>query len=137
MAKPLIIDLHLDLAWDALFWNRDLTLSAHEVRRQEETELSQVAEGFDCGKCSVTFPELRRGNVGIILSTIMSRIEPRHSENHRDGMWTQEQAMAVGRGHLVEKCSYLVAELARVWTVSAIQPKSRRLRLHPWDYRIP
>ena len=22
MTQPLIIDLHLDLAWDALFWNR-------------------------------------------------------------------------------------------------------------------
>ncbi len=100
MSQPLIIDLHLDLAWDALFWNRDLTIDAQQVRRQEETEPAQVAEGFDCGICTVTFPELRRGSVGIILSTIMSRIEPRHVENRRDGMRTQEQAMAVGRGHL-------------------------------------
>lgn len=100
MTLPLIIDLHLDLAWDALFWNRDLTVPAHEVRRQEENEPPQVAAGFDTGRCTVTFPEMRRGSVGIMLSTIMSRIEPRRGGERRDGMRTQEQAMAVGRGHL-------------------------------------
>ncbi len=100
MTQPLIIDLHLDLAWDALFWNRDLTQTAEQVRRQEDSEIPQVAEGFTTGTCTVTFPEMRRGNAGIMLSTIMSRIEPRYRRNRRDGMRTQEQAMAVGRGHL-------------------------------------
>jgi len=100
MAQPLIIDLHLDLAWDALFWNRDLTMTAHEVRAQEDGELPQIGEGFNTGQCTVTFPEMRRGSVGIMLSTIMSRIEPRNVDHRRDGMRTQEQAMAVGRGHL-------------------------------------
>ena len=100
MTQPLIIDLHLDLAWDALFWNRDLTLPAHEVRKQENSEPPQVTDKLDCGICTVTFPELRRGCVGIILSTIMSRIEPRSPDQRLDGMRTQEQAMAMGRGHL-------------------------------------
>ena len=100
MPQPLIIDLHLDLAWDALFWNRDLTLTAHQLRQQEEQDIPQVADGYDTGLCSVTFPEMRRGSVGIMLSTIMSRIEPRYLDSRRDGMRTQEQAMAVGRGHL-------------------------------------
>jgi membrane dipeptidase len=99
MVRPLVIDLHLDLAWDALFWNRDLTLTAHEVRQQEASEPPQVSPDYDVGLCSVTFPELRKGNVGIILSTIMSRVDAR---NHfmRDGMRTQEQAISMGRGHL-------------------------------------
>ena len=97
---PLTIDLHLDLAWDALFWNRDLTLTAAQVRAAEESEPAQVAEGFDTGLCTVTFPEMRRGRVGLMLSTIMSRIEPRDPAGRRDGMRTQEQAMAIGRGHL-------------------------------------
>ena len=99
MSQPLIIDLHLDLAWDALFWNRDLTLTAHEVREQERSEIPQVADDYDTGSCTVTFPEMRRGSVGIMLSTIMSRTEPRYRKR-RDGMRTQEQAIAVGRGHL-------------------------------------
>ena len=100
MTKPLIIDLHLDLAWDAVFWNRDLTLTAQQVRDQEESEIPQVADDYNTGTCTVTFPEMRRGRVGIMLSTIMSRIEPRYRANRRDGMRTQEQAMAMGRGHL-------------------------------------
>jgi membrane dipeptidase len=99
MPQTLIVDLHLDLAWDALFWNRDLTLTAHAVREQEANEPPQLAADFDTGVCSVTFPELRKGSVGIILSTIMSRIEPR-GERRRDGMRTQEQAIGLGRGHL-------------------------------------
>ena len=99
MSQPLIIDLHLDLAWDALFWNRDLTLTAHEVREQERSEIPQVADDYDTGSCTVTFPEMRRGSVGIMLSTIMARTEPRYRKR-RDGMRTQEQAIAVGRGHL-------------------------------------
>ena len=97
--KPLVIDLHLDLAWDALFWNRDLTLNPHQVREQEASEIPQVAEESSCGLCTVTFPELRRGRVGIILSTIMSRVERRRLEM-RDGLRTQEQAIGMGRGHL-------------------------------------
>ena len=99
MTQPLIIDLHLDLAWDALFWNRDLTLTAGEVREQEANGPPQVAEGYNCGLCTTTFPELRRGHVGIILSTIMSRIQPRVGRM-RDGMRTQQQSIGMGRGHL-------------------------------------
>ena len=99
MSQPLIVDLHLDLAWDALFWNRDLTLPAHAVREQEASDVPLMAEDFDTGLCSVTFPEMRRGSVGIMLSTIMSRIQTR-LPGWRDGMRTQEQTMAVGRGHL-------------------------------------
>ena len=95
----LIADLHLDLAWDALFWNRDLTKPAEEVRRQEDREPPQVADDLTTGVCTVTFPQLRRGHVGIMFSTIMSRTEPR-GKLRRDGMRTQEQAIAMGRGHL-------------------------------------
>ena len=100
MHLPLVVDLHLDLAWDALFWNRDLTLTAHQVREQEDHETPQVAADYNTGSCTVTFPELRRGHVGIMLSTIMSRVETRDRLPRRDGMRTQEQAMAIGRGHL-------------------------------------
>ena len=99
MPQPLIIDLHLDLAWDAIFWNRNLTLPVHEVRQQEANEPPQLAADYNVGLCTVTFPEMRRGSVGIMLSTIMSRIDSRRN-NMRDGMRTQEQAIAMGRGHL-------------------------------------
>jgi len=100
MGQPLIIDLHLDLAWDALYWNRDLTIPAHEMRQLEESEeCPTVADDHSVGLCTVTFPEMRKGSVGIMLSTIMSRTEPRY-RRRRDGHRTQEQAIATGRGHL-------------------------------------
>ena len=99
MSQHLIVDLHLDLAWDALFWTRELTLPAHLVREQEATDRHLGPEEYDTGLCTVTFPEMRRGSGGIMLSTVMSRIEPR-CHARRDGMRTQEQAAAVGRGHL-------------------------------------
>ena len=54
---------------------------------------------INTGICTVTVPELRGGRVGLVLSTIMSRIQSRDG-HMRDGMRTQEQAMAMGRGHL-------------------------------------
>ena len=99
MGEPLVVDLHLDLAWDAIFWNRNLTLDPHQVREQEASEPPQVAADISCGLCTATFPELRRGRAGVILSTIMSRINAR-GDVMRDGMRTQEQAIAMGRGHL-------------------------------------
>jgi membrane dipeptidase len=35
---PLIFDAHLDLAWNAIDWNRDLELPAREVRRREQEQ---------------------------------------------------------------------------------------------------
>lgn len=99
LERPFVIDLHLDLAWDALFWNRDLTLEVAAMRALEEDEPPQVSADLNTGICTVTVPELRRGRVGLVLSTIMSRIQRRHARM-RDGMRTQEQAMAIGRGHL-------------------------------------
>ncbi len=99
MDRPFVIDLHLDLAWDALFWNRDLTLEVAAMRALEDAEPPQVSPDVDTGICTVTVPELRRGRVGLVLSTIMSRIQKRDGRM-RDGVRTQEQAMAIGRGHL-------------------------------------
>jgi len=31
----IVIDAHLDLAWNALSWDRDITLPVEEVRRAE------------------------------------------------------------------------------------------------------
>ena len=99
MHRPFVIDLHLDLAWDALFWNRDLSLDIAAMRALEDAEPPQVSADASTGTCTVTVPELRRGRVGLVLSTIMSRIQKRDG-HMRDGMRTQEQAMAIGRGHL-------------------------------------
>lgn len=68
----LVFDAHLDLAWNALDWNRDLLQSVKEIRRRE-----QAADDIDFkarGRGTVTFPELRKGKVGIFIATLLARL---------------------------------------------------------------
>ena len=68
----LIFDAHLDLAWNAIDWNRDLLLSVDEIRRRETagTEADFKARG----RGTVTFPELRKGGVGLFIATLLARL---------------------------------------------------------------
>jgi membrane dipeptidase len=67
----LIWDAHLDLAWNAIDWNRDLLLPVAEIRRREE-QLGMTGKGRGCN--TVSFPELRRGGVGIFIATLLARL---------------------------------------------------------------
>jgi len=63
-----IIDSHLDLAWNALNWNRDLTLSIAEIRRSE-AGMTDPRRGHN----TVSLPEMHKGEVIVCLATILSR----------------------------------------------------------------
>ena len=89
----LIVDGHLDLGFSAIQMNRDLTTPAATVRVQDR---DAVREKF--GSCTVTFPELRRGCVGIVFGTVMSRIDPMDRWTGT-GMYHQSQCYSVGTGH--------------------------------------
>jgi membrane dipeptidase len=65
----LIVDAHLDLAWNALDWNRDLMLPVEEIRRREQG-MPDKARGGN----TVSFPALRRGNVGLFIATLLARL---------------------------------------------------------------
>lgn len=67
----LIFDAHLDLAWNALDWNRDLSKHVRDIRRRE-TEQGMTGKGR--GESTVSFPELRRGGVGIFIATLLARL---------------------------------------------------------------
>ena len=97
----LIIDAHLDLAWNALSWNRDLTRPLDEVCGCENGMTDHRARG----RCAVTLPEMRRGGVAVCLATILVRTKPhvRPAEGFRRrdlDVATQEIACAWGRGQL-------------------------------------
>ncbi|MCG8587309.1 MAG: membrane dipeptidase, partial [Pirellulales bacterium] len=64
-----IIDAHLDLAWNALSWKRDLTLSLHEVNAAEVDWNDHPARG----RATVSLPEMRRGRVAVAVATLMAR----------------------------------------------------------------
>src|SRR5712691_9773876 len=70
-ASRLIFDAHLDLAWNALDWNRDLRLPVAGIRRRER-DAGMTDKGRGCN--TVSFHELRRGKVGIFIATLLARL---------------------------------------------------------------
>ena len=69
----LIVDAHLDLAMNAIEWNRDLTRPIEEIRARE----AGLTDKPDRGRGTVSFPEMRRGGVGLCVATQIARyVEP-------------------------------------------------------------
>jgi membrane dipeptidase len=64
----LIIDAHLDLAWNAIQWNRNLEQSVYTIRTQE-SHLS----GAGRGQGTVAFPEMRAGRIAVCFATLLAR----------------------------------------------------------------
>src|SRR5688572_8099184 len=65
----LVFDAHLDLAWNALSWNRDLTKPV-AASRDVETDMTDHPGR---GKGSVALPDMRRGVVACCLATLLCR----------------------------------------------------------------
>ena len=63
-----IIDAHLDLAWNALQWNRNLQHSVYTIRTQE----SQLT-GAGRGQGTVALPEMHKGNIALCFATLLGR----------------------------------------------------------------
>ena len=91
----LVVDAHLDLAMNALMWNRDLALSAHETREIERRE-GMTAKGRCAG--TVGFPDLRAGETGLVFATVIAR--KNHGQNSDIDFRTQEIAYAQAQGQL-------------------------------------
>lgn len=67
----IIFDAHLDLAWNAIDWNRDLRLPCEKIR-QIESDAGMTDKGRCCN--TVSFPDLRRGKVVIFIATLLPRL---------------------------------------------------------------
>ena len=67
----IIFDAHLDLAWNALDWNRDLRLPVAAIRQREK---DQGMTGKGRGVGTVSFHDLRRGKVGLFIATLLARL---------------------------------------------------------------
>lgn len=61
----MIVDAHLDLAYNALQYGRDLTQPLEKIRKEEKGTCPN-------GIATVTFPELAKGNVGVVFGTIFT-----------------------------------------------------------------
>ncbi len=67
----MIFDAHLDLAMNAIDWNRDLTQPVLEIRRRE----TGMKDKKDREHGTVSFPEMRRGGIGLCVATQIARVE--------------------------------------------------------------
>jgi membrane dipeptidase len=90
----LIFDAHLDLAMNALEWNRDLTKSLTEIRRRE----SHLSDKPDRGKGVVSFPEMRRAGIGLCVATQIARYV--REDSKIPGWHSPAQAWAQTQGQL-------------------------------------
>ncbi len=90
----LIADVHLDLAMNALEWNRDLTRPLEEIRARERS----MTDKPDRGRGTVSFDEMRRGGVRLCVATQIARyVAP---GNPLPGWHSPEQAWAQTQGQL-------------------------------------
>ena len=65
----MIFDAHLDMAWNACEWNRDLMLPVAEIRQFEKHLTGEFP-----GENTVSWVDLRRGGVGTIVATLLPRM---------------------------------------------------------------
>jgi len=89
----LIIDAHLDLAWNALQWNRNLTQSVYTIRTQEG-QLTEKGRGQN----TVAFPEMRQGRVALAFVTLLARSTGQIVSDIDYG--TPAQAYGIAQGQL-------------------------------------
>lgn len=124
----LIIDGHLDMAYNALFYRRDLTQPVHVLREREDavppgTSLHPDSLERRVGPqetqytVTYTLPEMRKGHVGIMLSTIMARVMAPTNRSH-NSVRTQVTAYARGQSHL-----YYYKALEREGEIAFIKSK--------------
>jgi membrane dipeptidase len=90
----LIFDFHLDLAMNALNWDRDLTLPVRTMRELERG----MTDKKDRGRCTTAFPDMRRGHVALVSATVIERWAAPGSQ--ATGVRTQEIAYAKAQGQL-------------------------------------
>ncbi len=88
------IDAHLDLSMNAMEWNRDLTKITDAINLREQGLMDKP----DRGHATVSLPELRKGNIGLVVATQIARYVS--SENILAGWHSPEQAWAQTQGQL-------------------------------------
>lgn len=97
------IDAHLDLAMNAMEWNRNLRLSVQQINDREQG----LQDKPDRGHATVSLPALRDASVGLVVATQIARyVAP---GNPLPGWHSAEQAWAQTQGQLAWYQSMVVA----------------------------
>ncbi|MBO0930284.1 dipeptidase [Fibrella aquatilis] len=85
------IDLHLDMALNAIEWNRDYRLPVTTIRQAE----TGMTDKPDRGRGVVSLPNLRRGNIGLVVATQIARFNQTDSTLPGAGWNSPQQAWAM------------------------------------------
>lgn len=123
-----VFDAHLDLSMNALEWNRDLTRPIAEIREREQG----MNDKPDRGLGTVCLPEMRKGQVGCCIATLIARYVKRGNTlpgwNSRAIAWAQTQGQLAwyrameNAGEIVQirDCETLDRHVDR-WNDSAVE----------------
>jgi membrane dipeptidase len=110
------IDAHLDLSMNAMEWNRDLRLPITEINQREKG----MTDRPDRGNGTVSLPELRKGNIGLVVATQIARyVAP---GNHLPGWHSPEQAWAQTQAQLAwYRTMEKVAEMVQINNLPSLE----------------
>jgi membrane dipeptidase len=123
LKKSLIFDGHLDLAMNALEWNRDLRWTVEDIRRSEEG----ITDKPDRAKGTVSLPSMREGHIGICVATQIARYVKQG--NNIPGWHSPEQAWAQTQGQLAWYKA--MEEAGEMFQIRSIKDLEKHLRL--WE----
>src|ERR1700712_2006993 len=98
-----IMDAHLDLAMNAMEWNRDLKQTVAELREREKG----LTDKPDRERNVVSLPALREGKIGLVVATQIARYvrkgSPLPGWHSPEQAWAQTQAQLAWYGAMVEQ----------------------------------
>jgi membrane dipeptidase len=118
-----ILDAHLDLAMNALEWNRDLTWTVEDIRKSE----TGMTDKPDRERNTVSLDAMRKGNIGICVATQIARYVKKDS--NLPGWNSPQQAWAQTQGQLAwYKAMENLGEMVQI--INAVQ-LNRHLEL--WE----
>jgi membrane dipeptidase len=117
------IDAHLDLSMNAIEWNRDLRLSISEIQDREKP----LTDKPDRGKGTVSLPELRKAEMGLVVATQIARyVAP---ENPLPGWHSPQQAWAQTQAQLAwYRAMEEAGEMCQVTDLTSLEQ-----HLNYWD----
>ncbi|MBA4851220.1 dipeptidase [Emticicia sp. BO119] len=92
----LIIDAHLDMAMNAIEWNRDYRRPVEEIRTMEK----DMTDKIDRAKGVVSLPDLRKGKIAVVVATQLARYSENNGNMPGSGWNSPHQAWAMTQAQL-------------------------------------
>ena len=128
----LIVDAHLDLAYGALRFNRDLRLPVRELRARERRQAPNPE-----GVITVSIPELLKGGVGLVFATLFAMPQAANKvlpDNRRLVYANAQEAYDIA-GEQLDYYRRLADELPQVRFVTSLRDLEGVIASHEEDHQ--